>query len=125
MLSKPIGGARQAAIEASAKRHALNAAEKPSKRLKTDHYPDAIPKDDLSTNIDVDYEDMKNYRDHLKEMFCKGKHSVKDTLKTSVLSSRAGAGGVDDMVKCGNIGRAHKMFARDMLNKVEKASDAP
>ena len=66
MPSKPIGGARQAAIEASAKRHALNAAEKPSKRLKTDHYPDAIPKDDLSKNIGVDYEDINNYRDHLK-----------------------------------------------------------
>ena len=55
MPSKPIGGARQAAIEASAKRHALNAAEKPSKHLKTDHYPDAIPKDDLYTNIGVGY----------------------------------------------------------------------
>ena len=68
MPSKPIGGARQAAIEASAKRHALNAADKPSKRLKTDHYPGAIPQEDLSKSIGVDYEDMKNYRDHLNEM---------------------------------------------------------
>ena len=132
MPVKTRQGAKQAAMNASAKFNLPDATAEQSKRSKVNVDSVASPttssssarKDELTSGGNLEA-DMTNFKSHMKEMLCKGKHSAKDTQKASLLATHAGVTGVEDICKCGNSGLASKNLAWDVLSKLQKGSETP